>query len=119
VTLVVEAGRVHVPDRGPQHGELGQVESGEPAAHRLERSASGGNPVELLVDGSLEPLQADREQVQARLGHGTAAQRVDDLRPAGWADRLRHGDYAPRNCWRSSGRLSFTSRSAAEWFSTA
>ena len=39
--------------------------------------------VQFLVDGALEPLHADGEQVKSRLRHGAPAQRVDDLRAGG------------------------------------
>ena len=64
----------------------------------LKYGPAGRDAVQLLVDGALEPLHADREQVKARLRHGPPAQRVDDLRPAGRADRYRSGmaRYSPK-----------------------
>ena len=42
---------------------------------------------QLVVDGALEPLHPDREQVKPGLRHGAAPQRVDDLAAPGGAHR--------------------------------
>ena len=45
------------------------------AAHRLEGGPAGRDAVQFFVDGALEPLHADREQVKARAAarcHGAA-----------------------------------------------
>ena len=56
---------------------------------RLECGPSGRDAVELFVDGTLEPVQANREQVEASLRYCPPAKRVDNLGAAGRADRYR------------------------------
>ena len=80
-------------------------------ADRLERSAARRDAGQLVVEGSLEPLHADREQVKPGLRHGAAPQRVDDFPPPGGAHVRRRGHVAsPRNCCRSSSLFSATVR---------
>ena len=75
---------------------------------RLEYGPTRRHAVEFGVDGMLEPLHADGEQVKACLRHGSPPERVDDLVAAGRADRHRSRSYPPRNCSLSKGMFSST-----------
>src|SRR5690606_22959620 len=74
------------------------------AAYRLEHRAAGGDGRQLLPDRRGEPVQADREQVQAGVGDRAAAQRVEDLPPPGRAD-LHRAAPGTSNCSRNSARF--------------
>ena len=89
------------------------------AAHRLERRATTLDPIELLVQGRLEPLEPDGERVEASLGHGAAAEGIDDLLATLRAQRRRGtGHPVNSNCFSSRGRLSSTVSDASSTDST-
>ncbi len=66
------------------------------AADRLEAGAAPRDGLQFGVEGRLEPLQADGEDVEAPPRHGPPAEGVDDLTAAFGADRgCRHGPVTP------------------------
>jgi hypothetical protein len=58
------------------------------AADRLEGAAAGRHGIQLFVERSLEPAITHGQRIQARLGHRTASQGVDDLGSALRTDHL-------------------------------
>src|SRR5690606_1369684 len=77
------------------------------AAYRLEHRAAGGDRRQFLCDRGGEPVQADRELVQAGVGDRAAPQRVEDLPPPGRA-YLHRAAWGTSNCSSSSARFSRT-----------
>src|SRR5664280_1697110 len=73
----------------------------------LEHRPAAGGPVELLVDGCDEPVQAHGEDVEAVRRDRAAAQRVDHFTPALLRDRRRRVHPTPA-CVFSSTALSCT-----------
>ena len=82
-------GRGHAPPLGPLGEPAGEerLAGAVLAPDGLEDGAACLDASELLVDGPLEPLHANGEQVKPRLRHGPPPQGVDDLRPPGRTDR--------------------------------
>ncbi len=109
--------------RGQAHalGPLGQP-SGEErlagavvAADGVEGGAPSGDDGQVVVEGPLEAVEADGEQVEPELGHRATAQGIDHIAAAGRAHRSRLApgggldgahQLSTWNCSAASGTLS-------------
>ena len=117
-------GDLHLGGREPAaQRPLGQVPGEEGlagsvlAADRLEGGPSGGDRVELVVEGGGEPVESHGEQVEPCLRDGPAPQRPDDLSAAPVGDLRDHDRTSNCSLRRPASRM--TTPVAASTASTA